>query len=127
MLTHKNHYKRSSSGWGAFAGHFERPSIFITINFVNIGFPKEEEGNCPCYLLLVRNHISISIRGWTGGSSTPPPATKNSGLPPRGHPLKPVSPMAEPELRGPCWPPGELSGSPRLGVSIQKRMAPSHT
>lgn len=109
----------SSSGWGAFTGHFERPSIFIAINFVNVGFPKEEEGNCPRYLLLVRNHISISIRGWTGGPGTPPPATKNSGLPSRGQPLRPVSPMAEPELRGPSWPPREPSDSPRLGVSVR--------
>lgn len=107
----------SSPGWGAFAGHFERPSIFIAVNFVNVGFPKEEEGNCPRYLLLVRNRVSISTRGLTGGPGTPPLGTKNSGLPPRGQTLRPVSPMAELELRGPCWPPGEPSDSPRLRVS----------
>lgn len=51
----KNGLSRGPLGPQASLAHVEKSSIFIAINFAQVGFTKEEEENGPYYLLLVRN------------------------------------------------------------------------
>lgn len=45
--------------------HRERPSIFIAINSVKVGFTKENGGNHLVICSSAETSLSISVPGWT--------------------------------------------------------------
>lgn len=65
--TKENCLRQESLRTAGFLWRRERPSIFIAINSVNVGFTKENGGNHLVICSSAETSLSISVPGWTRG------------------------------------------------------------